>query len=119
DPLGRLPRHGDADRAGVVEHDGVAVHDLERLHGIAAGVADHRVLADAFEVGLRPQRVAGRAARRDVGVAEAEALRRGVVTGRGRGRGDSDVADADRDAVAGLGAVDVNGPGDLVAAAQA
>src|SRR5690606_4547312 len=95
DPVGDLLRDGDADGAGVVENDGVAVDDLEGLDGVAADVAFDGVLADAVEMGLGPDSVTGRAAGRDIGVAKAEALGRGVVAGCGGGGSDGDVADAD------------------------
>jgi hypothetical protein len=118
DGLGGGLGQGQAHGAGVVEGHGIAVHDLERLHRIAACVAFHRVLADALDMGLGPDGVADRAAGGDVGVAQAEPGRRAVVAGRGGDRGDGDVADADGDAVADLGALHQDGGGDLVSAAQ-
>ena len=116
-PAGRK----DADRARIVEDDGVAVDDLEGLDRVAANVADPTASWPMpSKMGFRPDGVAGRAAGGDIGIAEAEAFGRGVVAGGGAGgaRGHGDVADADRDAVTGLGALDVDRAGDLVAAAQ-
>src|SRR5699024_8630007 len=95
------------------------VDDLERLDRVAADIADHGVLADAFEVRFRPDGVTRGAARGDIRIAEAEALGGRVVAGGRRGGGDGDVADADGDAVARFGALHVDRAGDLVAAAQA
>src|SRR5690606_25776505 len=92
--------------------------DLERFHRIAADVASHRILADALDMGLRPDSVAGRAARGDVGIAEAEPRRRTIVPGGGRDRGHGDVANADGHAIPDFRADNQDGLRHFMAAAQ-
>ena len=118
DVLGGGLRHRQPHRARVVEHHRVAVHDLERLHRVAADVAAHRVLTDPLDMGLRPDRVAGRTAPGHVGVADAESLGGAVMSAGGRDGGHRHVADADHHRSAGLRALDVNGARHLVPAAQ-
>lgn len=118
--LGRLPRHGEADPAGLVEGDRGAVRERERERGgvgAAARAAD-RLRPDALEAGLRPLGAAAGADRGAVRVAVEAAVHRPVVARRRRDRGDLDVADTDRDRVADLGALDGDRPADLVAAAD-
>ena len=84
--LGRLARHGDAERAQLVEGDRVAVGERERRAVRAAGGAAHRLRPDALDAGLGPLGAAARAHRRDVGVAVEAALHR-LVVARRRWRG--------------------------------
>src|SRR5690606_32467654 len=117
DLLRRRLRHRHADLARLVENDGVAMDDLERLNGIAAFVAFDGILTDPFEVGFGPHLVTDWTARGDVGVAEAKAFGRGIMARRGSDRGDRDVADADGDAIAGFRPGDIDGLRHFMAAA--
>ena len=119
DGLGRRCGQGHADAAGLVEGDGIAVDDAEGRDRVAAAVAFHRIGADPLDMGFGPDGVADRAARGDIGIAQAEPLGRAVVARCRGGRGHGDVADADRHPVAHLGAGDADGRRDLVPAAQA
>ena len=119
DGFGALPVHRHAHDVLRVEDDRVAVHHAEGRDRLARRHVAHGVLADALDARLGPPLARVRVALGHVRVALVVAVHELVVP-RGRGhRGDGDVADADGEGVAGRGAVDVDGLGDLVAAVQA
>ena len=51
-------RQRQAHAAGIIKGNGVAMHNLKGLYGIAAGIAFHRILADPCDMGFRPDRIA-------------------------------------------------------------
>lgn len=51
-------RQGQAHAAGIIKGNGVAMHNLKGLYGIAAGIAFHRILAVPFDMDFRPDCIA-------------------------------------------------------------